>query len=205
MHRPAGGRVSRAAVVLRSLSLPLVAVVVAGVALLVGPAPTAAAHDAVLRLVPADGTAVASATTTVRLELSEPPRPGLVAVRVIAPGGRQVAGAPKIDGTTVTVPIEAAAAGRYQAAYRVVSQDGHPVSGTWTFTVRGAAAASPTVTAPPSAQPSAAATTTPVAAESDEGSRWGTTLLLVTLGLLAAVGLFAAVAWRGAVRRRREE
>ena len=50
-------------------------------------------------------------------------------------------GAPTFDvtGATMTVPVVAGALpnGIYSASYRIVSQDGHPASGSITFTVEG--------------------------------------------------------------------
>jgi methionine-rich copper-binding protein CopC len=57
-------------------------------------------------------------------------------------GARHENGAPKADGDTVTQPVKGALPnGRYTVGWRVVSADGHPVSGTFKFTVKGSTAA----------------------------------------------------------------
>lgn len=39
-----------------------------------------------------------------------------------------------VDGTSASMPVQLGAAGEYTVAYRVVSADGHPIEGSWTFT-----------------------------------------------------------------------
>lgn len=61
------------------------------------------------------------------------------AVEVIAPSGDDVAGDISLDGTDVTVPLEGGEAGDYTVTWRVVSSDGHPVDGTFGFSVENGA------------------------------------------------------------------
>ncbi len=62
-------------------------------------------------------------------------------VRVLAPDGRRVdRGAVRVDGPEVTAGIDAAEAGTYLVAWRVVSGDTHPAVGTFAFSVREASA-----------------------------------------------------------------
>ena len=62
---------------------------------------------------------------------------GSAYVVVTAPDGSRVGqGEPQVLGNTVTEPLDAVGlAGTYTLAYRVVSTDGHPVSGELTYTV----------------------------------------------------------------------
>ena len=39
-----------------------------------------------------------------------------------------------VDGVTASMPVQLGAGGLYSVAYRVVSADGHPIEGSWTFT-----------------------------------------------------------------------
>jgi methionine-rich copper-binding protein CopC len=46
-------------------------------------------------------------------------------------------GCVSVDGDTASMPVALAAAGEYVVAYRVVSNDGHPVEGQFVFTFTG--------------------------------------------------------------------
>jgi len=46
-------------------------------------------------------------------------------------------GCVSVDGDTASMPVALAAAGEYVVAYRVVSNDGHPVEGQFAFTFTG--------------------------------------------------------------------
>lgn len=39
-----------------------------------------------------------------------------------------------VDGSTASMPVALGGAGTYSVAYRVVSADGHPIEGAWSFT-----------------------------------------------------------------------
>ena len=74
-------------------------------------------------------------------------------VEVINSNGESVTlGDVKVDGSTISVSLnrDQAIAGDYTVRYRVVSADGHGVSGNYLFTLAGAASAtpSPMTTAP---------------------------------------------------------
>lgn len=60
---------------------------------------------------------------------------GATAMDVVGPDGRHYASAcPSVDGAIASVPAELGPAGEYTVAYRVVSADGHPITGDHTFT-----------------------------------------------------------------------
>ncbi|WP_105567407.1 copper resistance CopC family protein [Microbacterium halophytorum] len=63
------------------------------------------------------------------------------AVEVLSPAGDDVAGDPELSGTDVTVPLAGGAAGEYEVTWRVVSNDGHPIDGTFSFAAETASAA----------------------------------------------------------------
>jgi methionine-rich copper-binding protein CopC len=109
-----------------------------------GTAAPASAHTDLLGSSPADGQRVAVATDHVALEFESPLLAGAVDVRVSGADGASVAtGAPRVTDTLVVVPVELSGPGRYDVAYRATATDGHPVTGSLSFTAvrdRGAVA-----------------------------------------------------------------
>ncbi|GLW06417.1 hypothetical protein Misp01_15470 [Microtetraspora sp. NBRC 13810] len=76
-----------------------------------------------------------------------------------ADGERVTVGKPEADGTKVTAEVsEPLTAGKYVIAWRVVSSDGHPITGEIPFTVTGSPTPtpSPSPSVPETADPSAA-------------------------------------------------
>ena len=116
-------------------------------------------------------------------------------------------GAPTFDvtGATMTVPVVAGALpnGSYTASYRIVSQDGHPASGSITFTVEGSDAdpLSEAVPAEEEAVVTEADEELMVTSSGAEGDN-GQLQLALGLGAAGAVAL-AAVLVIVALRRRR--
>ncbi|HEY0237456.1 MAG TPA: copper resistance CopC family protein, partial [Friedmanniella sp.] len=111
---------------------------------------------------PADGTSVATAPGQVVLTFEEPPVELGLQVVVTGPDGPVSSGTARIDGDDVVQDLQAQTpAGRYSVAWRVTSDDGHPVSGTFGFTATAAAtgtspsaaAATPTATPAPAEAP----------------------------------------------------
>ncbi|GAB3464251.1 copper resistance CopC family protein [Kineococcus endophyticus] len=144
----------------------------------------AAAHDRLESTNPADGATVATAPDAVVLTMSSTPLALGTLVRVTGPDGAVVSsGDPQIVDADVTEPLTGARpAGTYTVDWRITSSDGHPVSGTFSFTATGAAggSASPTTSAPdatasdspsPSTSSSAAVVdpSNPVASEGNGG------------------------------------
>lgn len=115
-------------------------------------------------------------------------------------GGTHQAGEAKAVGNEVTQPIgETLAAGAYTVGWRVVAADGHPVTGTYEFTVKETPeGASAVPTSDPAAQPTA--NETPAAASSaGEDGGGGSGWLWIGLGALVVFLL----AGGGALLRRR--
>jgi methionine-rich copper-binding protein CopC len=128
-----------------------------GSALLLSGAPAAAAHDELTATSPADGATVA-APTQVSLTFSEAVLRVGDRVVVTGPDGDATDGALAVDGAVLTQPLRAGLpAGTYTVTWRAASDDGHPVSGRFTFTVRAGGAAAPAPTGTASAAPSPAA------------------------------------------------
>ncbi|WP_226355133.1 copper resistance CopC family protein [Pseudonocardia sp. ICBG601] len=157
--------------VLRRLAVALPAVLLALVA---GAAP-AWAHTELESSSPAANSQVGTAPTSVSLTFSEDIAAADATVSVTGPGGTDYAAGPATgDGDTLTVPLRPlGAAGAYTVTYRVVSDDGHPVSGTVPFTLASpgpGAAAATSAAAAPSAAPTTAPQTTPTASSDDGGA-----------------------------------
>lgn len=153
---------------------------------LVSTAVPAAAHDQLLSSAPADGETLTTAPTELALTFNAELAAIGTAVLVAAPDGTDVtAGEPVTAGTGVTVPLAPGlTGGAYQVTWRVTSSDGHPIEGTFTFTLdlpqpttaeptETSAVASPageSATASPSAAPSSAEVTEDATDDPTEGS-----------------------------------
>lgn len=48
-----------------------------------------------------------------------------------------------VDGDTASMPVSLTEAGKYKVAYRIVSNDGHPIEGSYSFTFEGIDGAEP--------------------------------------------------------------
>jgi copper resistance protein C len=141
----------------------------AGLALLLGAAP-ALAHTRLQSSNPTDGASLDAAPEHVSLTFNEEMSPDFSTITVVGPdGARYETGAVGAEGGTVsTAVLPLGPAGQYKIGYRVVSADGHPVSGevSFTLTTAGQATTAPApATSAPAAAPAAAAP-----AESDGGS-----------------------------------
>jgi len=148
---------------LRALTLTILPIALATTLLV--PAAPAAAHDALASATPAVNSTISGDLDRVTLTFSEAPLAGLesgLVISVTGPDGAETAtGTVRVDGSTLTKPVDLTKPGRYDLGWRSVSVDGHPISGTYQFTSTGAAAA-PSST--PSSTPSVPATPEPAAA-----------------------------------------
>ncbi|MDO8307399.1 MAG: copper resistance protein CopC [Actinomycetota bacterium] len=157
----------------------------------------AAAHTELISSDPSDGAVLAAAPTAVSFTFSEALLPDTTTISVNDGDGNVIASTPvEPNGATVSAPWPAdASAGTFQVAYRVVAQDGHPLTGAITVTIEAAASAPGSSAASPS--PAASATQSPVG-EPAEPARGMAGALVVTV-LIAVVVLAivaAAVIWR---------
>ena len=145
----------------RGRALLLVTPALAAPLLLAGPA---AAHTELVDSEPGRGATVRSSPAQVRLQFNEP-LARAVAVVVSGPDGQRVEqGGAELEGDTVRQRLgPLSASGSYSVAYRVTADDGHPLTGRFAFTYRGADAGS---AGAPDAEPSGAATATGAAASS---------------------------------------
>jgi copper resistance protein C len=118
-------------------------VLLTGLALLFGSAP-AWAHSQLETSDPASGTSVAAAPQKVSLTFNEPVQPGFTVITVIGPDGDDYHSGDisEVDDTVSVGVLPLGPAGPYFIGYRVVSADGHPISGSVVFTLTTAGAGS---------------------------------------------------------------
>jgi len=99
-------------------------------------ATSASAHDSIVGSDPADGAELTGSPTQVVLSFSaEIQAVGNQVVVSDAAGTEVASGEPVADGSTATLPLPTLADGEYTVTWRVVSSDGHPIDGTFGFTV----------------------------------------------------------------------
>ena len=111
--------------------LGLAALVVA----LVATASPAAAHARLESSSPADGSTLTAVPPEVMLRFNEPIKDGLNEVTVKSGSTNVAEGSVQVEGSTVYQPVKySMKPGNYSISYKVVSADGHPVSGTVSFT-----------------------------------------------------------------------
>lgn len=174
----------------------------------------ASAHAALKSSSPRDGASLSAAPTEVALTFSEEVSTSFATVSVTSAAGRSVGrDTPAVSGATVTQPLDVGlASGAYMVSFRVVSKDGHPVSGRTSFSLAldatggpsATTSSAPDATTPPGAAASSPAPTqteTSTAAGTSEpgGARPGRLALAVGVGALA---LAAGTALVAAARRR---
>lgn len=168
---------------------------VCGLALLLAAGP-ALAHSRLESSNPRDGASLSTSPATVSLTFNEQMQQGFATLTVIGPGSTAwQKGDTEVSGDTITIAVDPLGpAGVYQIGYRVISQDGHPVSGSVTFTLiqagPGVAAAQPVVpgAGAPSAQ--AAASSAPLPAAGGGAPVWP---WIVAAVVLVAVGVVVAL------------
>ena len=170
---------------------------------------TAAAHDIVTGSDPADGATVATAPTQVSVTFDQAPQPGLATLTVVGPDGTHHEQGPvSTRGDVVSVPVgPLPTAGDYEIGYRIVSSDGHPVSGSIAFTLTTASPAGAAAPGPPAAaagDPAHAghadptAPPSPVAAAGEDSGGGAPTWVFVVIALVVVAGAVALVLRRRA-------
>jgi methionine-rich copper-binding protein CopC len=206
----------------RSTGLRAVTIVIALLVIAAMVAPAVLAHAQLLSSDPANGANLAT-TDAVSLTFNEDINPDFVQIVAEGPQGDVADGDPVVAGPVVTQPIAPTASGAHTVTYRVVSADGHPVSGSVTFTLTAVApeTATETVTAEPTSaepttgtatdEPETPAPATPVSndeavasatgADEDEG---GSTAWLVAGAVAALAAVGGGIAWAARSRRHPE-
>jgi copper transport protein len=139
------------------------------------------AHAALLQTTPVASRVANGSPKQVSLRYSEPVEPRFAIVSVTnAAGDNETVGPPRrspADADTLVVPLKRLGEGWYLVYWRVISVDGHPVRGAFTFAVGPNAGPAPQFVIPSISE--TAATPTLVAA------RW-----VAFLSMMAAIGLF---------------
>ncbi|WP_232679214.1 copper resistance CopC family protein [Nocardioides sp. R-C-SC26] len=175
-----------------------------GTALTLSTAPPAAAHAALVSSTPEAGARLDAAPSTVTLSFSEPMQDPAYVV-ITAPDGTRSDAEASLDTTTVTQQMPANMEGTYAVAFRVVSEDGHPVSDEWFFDVGEPSDVAPSSTGSSTeGQPEAAelATSSEPGAASPGRPEPGLLDRLAAWQFGVALALFAAAFALGAVARR---
>lgn len=180
--------------------------VAAALVLLASPAP-ALAHDAVVGSSPAAGSSNPAPPTEVTITFSAELLSGgaSAVVQVTDAAGTVVSdGDPTVSGETVAQALlPTTAVGTYAVLWRVVSSDGHPTSGEFSFDVSAApeAPAAPVAPAPTSPSATATPTATP-SAPAPTGDRSSSTEVpgvMEMFPLLLAAGVVVVIASIGAL------
>ena len=201
--------ISRLAAVLVALPLVLVALVI-------GTALAASAHNTLISSDPKDGTTVAEPPAQLTLTFNDDILAVGSAMQVTGPDGTVDLDAPTVDGPRLVQQLpDGLPAGGYEVVWRVTSADGHPIDGTLRFTASAGAAATPATPAPTSSAagapstsgsaPGAAATTqaapSPAATQpaADTKQDGG---IPAWVWIVAAVGIVGAAAVAFAAARR---
>jgi copper resistance protein C len=99
---------------------------------------TATAHTELISTTPADQQAVSRTPAVVVLAFDESLLAMGSQVVVTGPPGPVQVGAPVVAETTVSQNLQGGPAGHYTVAWRVTAADGHPLSGTFSFTTAAA-------------------------------------------------------------------
>lgn len=197
----------------RSL-ITAMATLLLGAGLTLAVATPAQAHDELVSSYPQANSTITSSPAEITLSFSGELIAGMqsAAVEVIAPDGQNIAtDAPSEDGTSITQHLAPdPPAGLFTVRWKVVSSDGHPISGEYTYTVAPTDAVPSSPAATPSTAPQTPApTATETSADNGYGgetSGGGDTfaILAVVGGVIILGGALVIVLMVGRERRRRD-
>lgn len=169
-----------------------------GVAFLavLGLATPASAHNSLIASTPIDGASVEAGPGQIELKFDQPVQSGqgLNSIAVIGPNNDHwEGGAPQVSSNVVTAPVRPLGpAGTYKIGWKILSADGHPVTGELTFTLTKAGTGTPT---PPEQQASPGNTST---SDGDGMPAW---VWIAGAGVLLAAGLVVALRMGGKAAR----
>lgn len=117
-------------------ALPVLAALLTACLVLLGPAPAALGHDELTDTEPVDGETLEQTPQEVTLNFSGDLTTLGAQVEVSGPSGSVADAEPQIEGAQLRQPLSTdVPPGDYAVVWRVTSQDGHPISGTFDFTV----------------------------------------------------------------------
>ncbi|WP_440103265.1 copper resistance CopC family protein [Glutamicibacter mishrai] len=158
----------------------------------------ASAHDELVSSTPQDGASLKTAPKELVLTFSGELQTmsGVESTKVVLKqDGKMVDAKAETKGTTVTVtPAEELGNGEYDLAFRVVSEDGHPVENTLGFTIKNDAKPTPSMISAPSgsAQPSESAQSSDTPMQ-DAGSSMSP-VMWVVIGVVILGGVIGVLA-----------
>lgn len=176
-------------------------------------APAALAHDSLVSTNPVAGSTLEAAPQTLQLRFAEPALNLGNQIMITAPDGTTAARTPTVADTVVSAPLTATKPGLYRVQWRVTSADGHPVSGTFQFTVGGSGNSSAATTSSTSATttdgaaaPSTSSSPTTVTGPSTPTTNEpGDNKPKLVIGGFAALAALVAAGWFVARRRMRDD
>lgn len=171
------------------------------------------AHDELTGSDPAAGSTLQASPEQLVLTFSAviSTEAGATEVAMTDAAGTALAGDPVVQDNTVTVPLVAEASGAVTVLWKVVSSDGHPISGEFGFTVDAPAptaepSETPTseATSEPTAEPTAEPSASPTLAPTDDDSTFADVWPWIVGGIVLA-GVSGAVIYLAVSRARRED
>jgi methionine-rich copper-binding protein CopC len=174
----------------------LLAAALTAVALLLVPASPAAAHNSLTSATPAKDARLTAPPKEITLEFIQKLNPTFTTITLSDAAQQRVpTSEPAVTGAKGVLTLEQTLAnGIYTVAYRVVSTDGHPVQGSYRFTVADPTAGPAPATTVPSAVQSTTSTSpteaSPAAASRDSDDGPGS-LMLIGGGILLALVITA--------------
>ena len=160
----------------------------------------ALAHTSLISSTPAPDAVVDEPAAVVTLVFDTPVSSRRARLVVTGPGGVDVGDGPaRTSGGTVSLPVGAwPTSGVFRLSYRVLAEDGHPLTGQLPFRVTSGAAAGDQAAAPSATPPTAAG---PAPAPPATDPRTGTTVVPVLVAVLCALAVVLVVGGSRAGRR----
>lgn len=157
----------------------------------------AQAHNVLIGSDPEDGASLATAPARITLTFDQAVRQGFAQISVTGPGGtRWEEGRTTVSGEKVSVEVRPLGpAGQYVAGYRILSSDGHPVSGKVTFTLTAAGTGTPAAAPGAATAPAQTPDLSAQAAEAAQNGGAGMAVLWI-VGALVLLGGATVVAMR---------
>lgn len=180
---------------------------------------SASAHSNLIDTNPGEGEIVAELPEEVVMTFSDGVQDGYTEVAVQYDGATMEVGDPVTDGDTVTQPLAPLPADQATVdatvSFRIVSADGHPVDGTFTFTIDTALSEAPegsesgsgtsdedaATTGDAAQEEESTDDATPVATSGDEDSDSSTGMLVAIMAAVLVVLLIAGFELRRRARR----
>lgn len=194
----------------RPLRLGLSALLL-GVLVVLVPVAPAQAHDRLVSSDPESGATLEEAPEEIELTFSAAVQDIGGSVDLVdGDGGAVEVGSPSTEGSTVTTSVdEELPAGDYEVRWRVVSSDGHAISGVVEFSVEGqegaATDSSSTTSSPAPSESTAASPTDSSGAEAPEEDAESSPVLLLLAGVAAVAIVLGAVFGLLRARRRSDD